>query len=459
LFLIIFRKFTNLFTTAVSPEIAMSLFSTPSGMSRRHFMSHLAGASAMAIPAMSFTSALAANSSSLSKNHKSAILLWMGGGPPTIDMWDMKPGASTGGQHKPIATSADGVQISEHLPMMAKQMKHMAIVRSMSTKEADHNRGRYYMHTGYVPNPNIEHPGYGSVVAHELATKDLEIPPFVSVGGGSVGPGFLGMQYAPFVVSSNGDVRNLGMGMGPDQLEQRMHMLAAIEDGFIAQVTGEAPRVGADGRSTINKVTSASEHRKAIEKTAMLLTSKQMEAFKVNKEPKDVQDRYGTTGFAKGCLMARRLVEAGVPFVEVDLGGWDMHNGVFAALEKKLPELDKAMSALVEDLVQRGMWKDTAVIWMGEFGRTPRINGNTGRDHWARSWSTVVGGGSFKEGIAVGATNSDGTQVESEPYTSQDLMASVCKSLGISLDTTFTSRNGRPMKIANSGKVIKELFA
>jgi uncharacterized protein (DUF1501 family) len=158
--------------------------------------------------------------------------------------------------------------------------------------------------------------------------------------------------------------------------------------------------------------------------------------------------------------MARRLVEAGVPFVEVDLGGWDNHAGIFKTLgDTKLPELDKAMAALVADLDERGLLKDTAIMWMGEFSRTPRINGNAGRDHWARAWSVVVGGAGMKGGIAVGNTNADGTSVESEPYSSQDVMASVLKSLGVSLETTFTSRNGRPMKIANSGKVIKELFA
>ena len=158
--------------------------------------------------------------------------------------------------------------------------------------------------------------------------------------------------------------------------------------------------------------------------------------------------------------MARRLVEQGVPFVEVDLGGWDTHRDNFNALQNnKLPELDKAMSALVADLDERGLLEDTAIIWMGEFGRTPRINGNTGRDHWARSWSLVLGGAGMNGGIAVGRTSADGTEVETEPYTSQDVMATVCKALGISLETTFTSRNGRPMKIANGGKVIGELFS
>lgn len=417
----------------------------PEGMNRRHFMSHVVGAAALALPTIDFTNTLLANAADLRKRHKACILLWMGGGPSSMDIWDLKPGAPTGGPFKQIATSADGVAICEHMPLMAKQMHNMAIVRSMSTREADHARGRYYMHTGYVPNPNIEHPGYGSVIAHELSSQvpGLEIPPFVSVGGGSVGPGFLGMSWAPFVVDSNGNVRNLDMGVGGNRLEQRLAMLSAIEGRFIGEKRGSA----------------ADDHSKIIQKTVKLMTSSQMDAFKVSKEPKEVQEKYGTSGFAKGCLMARRLVEAGVPFVEVDLGGWDNHAGIFNILQQqKLPELDKAMSALVSDLSDRGMLEDTVVMWMGEFGRTPNINAGGGRDHWARSWSVVVGGGGFNKGLVVGETSVDGKEVISEAYASQDLMASVLKALGIGLETTFTAKNGRPMKIANSGKVIKELF-
>ena len=421
-----------------------SLFDIPAGMNRRHFMSHLAGAAALAGPATAFTNSLLANATDMKKRHKSAILLWMGGGPSTMDIWDLKPGAPTGGPFKQISTSADGIAICEHMPLMAKQMHHMSVVRSMSTREADHMRGRYYMHTGYVPNPNVEHPGYGSVIAHELAEKvsGLEIPPFVSVGSGSVGPGFLGMTWAPFVVDSNGNVRNLDMGIDPARLAQRLEMLATIENKFIGEKRGG----------------SAEDHKKVIEKTVSLMTSKQMDAFKVMKEPKEVQDRYGTTGFGRGCLLARRLVEAGVPFVEVDLGGWDNHADIFPMLSnRKLPELDKAMSALVSDLADRGLLDDTAIIWMGEFSRTPTINAGAGRDHWARSWSVVVGGAGFKRGVVVGETSSDGKEVVGEAYSSQDVMASVLKSLGISLETTFTAKNGRPMKIANAGKVIREL--
>jgi len=417
-------------------------------MSRRHFMSHMAGSSAMAATALSMGHTLQTHAADMKKNKKAAILLWMSGGPSTMDIWDLKPGASTGGPFRPIRTKGD-MEICEHMPKTAEVMDKLSIIRSMSTREADHQRGRYYMHTGYVPNPNIEHPSYGSVLSHELyeQRKDLEIPPFVSVGGGSVGPGFLGMSWAPFVVNSNGQVNNVKMDIDDARLTQRMATLDLIEQGFVKQNRGSA----------------SEDHMKILKKTLNLMTSEQMEAFKVAKEPKEVADKYGTSGFGRGCLLARRLVEAGVPFVEVDFGGWDNHANIFNTLSQgpqaKLPQMDMAMSALVNDLDSRGMLQDTAIIWMGEFSRTPRINGNTGRDHWARSWSVVVGGGGLKGGLAVGKTNEDGTNVETEPYTSQDVMASVCKGLGISLETTFTSKNGRPMKIANGGKVIKELFS
>lgn len=418
---------------------------TPMGMSRRHFMKHAAGAGALLGSSLAMGHSLQLYAQELKKNRKSAILLWMGGGPATIDLWDLKPGTATGGPFKPISTSGD-VQICEHLPMMAQQMHNMAIIRSMSTREADHDRGRYYMHTGFVPNPNVEHPSYGAVLAHELMAQrpELEIPPFISVGGASEGPGFLGMAWSPFTVGSDGRVNDLEMGLDERRLIQRMRVLEMIEKNFINQSRGNA----------------SEDHQKILEKTLNLMTSSQMEAFKVEKEPQPVRERYGDNPFGRGCLMARRLVEVGVPFIEVDLGGWDNHQGIHNILQnQRLPVLDKAMSALVSDLEQRGMLKDTAIVWMGEFGRTPRINGDAGRDHWARSWSVVVGGGGMKGGIAVGATSEDGTEVASEPYSSEDVMASVCKSLGISLETTYTSKNGRPMKIANGGKVIKELFA
>lgn len=424
----------------------MNPFSTPAGMSRRHFMKHVAGASALTGSALAMGHTLQTHAQDLTKRRKSAILLWMGGGPSTMDIWDLKPGSRNGGEFRPISTAGD-MQICEHMPLMAKNMDKMSLVRSMSTREADHNRGRYYLHTGYVPNPNIEHPSYGSVIAHELIEQrpELEIPPFVAVGGDSVGPGFLGMAWAPFSVSSNGQVRNLDLNMDVNRLSARKLALMELESRYM---------------QNDNRGIAVREHLEVIDKTFKLMTSPQMAAFKVSEESQAVRDRYGDNGFGNGCLMARRLVETGVPFVEVSLGGWDNHADIFPTLrDDKLPMLDKAMAALVEDLDERGLLQDTAIIWMGEFSRTPNINGGAGRDHWARSWSVAVGGGGLNSGIAVGQTNADGTEVETEPYSAEDLMATVCHALGISLETTFTSLNGRPMKIANSGRLIRELVS
>jgi hypothetical protein len=396
------------------------------------------------MPAFALTRTLRANAEALSRNHKSAILLWLGGGPPSIDMWDMKPGAPTAGQFKPISTKGD-FQICELMPQLAEQMKHLSVIRSMSTREADHDRGRYYMHTGFVPNPSVEHPSYGAVVAHELEDErpELEIPPFVSIGGASEGPGFLGMAYAPFQVDANGQIRDAQMSVPWPRMVERMKLLSALEGRFIEERRG----------------TAAEEHAKVLAKTQALLSSEQMKAFQVRTEPQEMMARYGDNNFGRGCLMARRLVEVGVPFVEVNSGGWDLHQGCFTSLETKLPELDKAFSALVEDLQQRGLLESTVVLCMGEFGRTPRINGEAGRDHFARAWSVVLGGAAMEGGRAIGKTNAEGTAVESEPHSSEDLMATVCHALGISLETTYTAKNGRPMKIAGGGRVIRELFA
>jgi uncharacterized protein (DUF1501 family) len=412
-------------------------------MSRRHFMRHLAGASALAMPAFALARTLRAHAPSLSRDHKSCILLWLGGGPPTIDMWDLKPGAPTGGEFKPIAT-AGNFEISELLPQLAQQMNRLSVIRSMSTREADHDRGRYYMHTGYVPNPSVEHPSYGAVIAHEMESKvpELEIPPFISIGGSAEGPGFLGMAYAPFQVDDNGTIRDADMSVPWKRMADRMKLLGALEARFISEQRGAA----------------AEEHAKVLAKTEDLLTSDQMAAFKVRYENAETIGRYGDNSFGRGCLMARRLVEVGVPFVEVNSGGWDLHQGCFTSLRTKLPELDKAFSALVEDLEQRGLLGSTVVLCMGEFGRTPRINGEAGRDHFARAWSVALGGASIQGGRAIGRTSADGTDVETDPYSSEDLMTTVCHALGIPLQTTYTTPSGRPMKIAGGGRVIKELF-
>jgi hypothetical protein len=423
-------------------------------------MQHLA-TSAVAIPGLQFLNHLNAHADQVKKNQKACILLWMSGGPPTIDIWDLKPGSKNGGEFKPISTSGD-LQISEHMPETAKVMKHLSVVRSMSTREADHGRGRYYMHTGFIPNPTVVHPTFGSVVSYELGAKrkDLEIPSFVSIGGPSMGPGFLGMMHSPFMVGSNGEIQNASMrkDLNDTRLKQRLDMLASVETDFIKSGRGQLPK----------------DHKDVYAKAVNLMTSKQMSAFKVQDEKPETIAMYCGTGtnaaggamgmgarnpFGMGCMMARRLVEAGVPFVEVDLGGWDLHQGVFNTLRtQRLPVIDQAIAGLTADLEQRGMLKDTTIVWMGEFGRTPRINQDVGRDHWAASWSVMVGGGGLKGGLAVGETDKDGIACTSQAYLPGDIWATVSHALGIPLDTVHTSKNGRPMKLANGGTPIKELI-
>jgi len=428
----------------------------PAGMSRRHFLNHMATAAAT-IPTLQFLSHLQANAAEVRKNQKACILMWMSGGPPSIDIWDLKPGSKNGGEFKPIDTTGD-LQISEHMPKTAQQMKHLSVVRSMSTREADHGRGRYYMHTGYVPNPTVTHPGFGSVVSYELGQKrkELEIPAYVAIGGGGMSPGYLGMANSPFVVDANGNIRNATGESDQGRLNQRLAMLDVIESNFIQSKRGESPK----------------SHQEVYQKAVNLMTSKQMNAFKVSEEKPELLEKYtgtpapggrgmmgGGNGFGRSLLMARRLVEAGVPFVEVDLGGWDLHNDVFNTLKnQRLPVLDAGIAALTEDLQQRGLLEHTTLVWMGEFGRTPRINQNVGRDHWAASWSVMIGGGGLKGGQAVGATDADGTGIEGKSYLPGDIWATVAHAMGIPLDTVHTSGRGRPMKIANGGTPIQELI-
>lgn len=417
------------------------------GMSRRHFLSHAAMGSAAVMGASDFLTNLQLNAAEVSKNRKACILIWLGGGAPTIDMWDLKPGSKNGGEFKPISTAGD-LQISEHLPGIAKQMDVLSVVRSMSTREADHNRGAYFMHTAYVPNPTVVHPTFGSVVSYELGTKrkELEIPSFISIGGGAMSPGFLGMSHAPFTVDAGGRIQNADMGgTNAERLENRLGMLATIEEGFIKSNRGDAGQA----------------HKDVYSKAVNLMRSEQMEAFKFDQEKPEVREAYGRGGFGDSLLMARRLVERGVPFVEVNtLGGWDLHNDVFNTLKnQRLPILDKGISALTADLKQRGMIDDVVIICMGEFGRTPRINQNVGRDHWAASWSVLIGGGGLQGGKAIGETDSEGTRIVSESYLPGDLWATASYALRIPLDTVHTSKRGRPMKIAGGGQPIKGLIS
>jgi len=435
-------------------------------MNRRHFLKHVAGASALAIPSLHFLQGLRAAQTKLKKDNKSLIILWMGGGPSHMDLWDLKPGEQTGGEFKPIKTSASGLEVSEVLPKVAQQMKNLSIVRSLVTNEGSHERGTVLMNTGRQPSPVVQFPAMGAVASSQLTSKDLALPGFIGVGGTAqrIGPGFLGMMYAPFTVQSAGQPpanikppSNLGGSQleTMERLRRRQRLFYSVEDHFAESVFPHL-RTPAEREAA----GSPAEAHEAIYKKGFDLTVSPLRTvFEVNREPAKVLEAYGgqRNGFGMGCLLARKLIEQGVTCVEVDLGGWDNHTAVFNTLRTNLgPRLDQGMSALVKDLVDSGRWKNTVVLWMGEFGRTPRINQNAGRDHWARCWSVVVGGGAIQGGVGYGATSKDGMDVAENPCSIGDLFATVYKGLGLDPATKVRDNLGRPLEIAE-GKPLKGL--
>jgi hypothetical protein len=427
-------------------------------MSRRHFLKHVAGYSLMALPAAQFLRTITANAQALRHNNKSVIIMWMGGGPATIDIWDLKPGRPTGGDFRPINTSVPGIQISEHMPITARQMQHLAIVRSLTTSEGDHNRGHQLMHTSYTPNPAIAYPSLGSVLAlkgpQQPNYRPVSLPAYIGVGGGADGPGFLGMNYAPFSIQNPGtpppNIRPPS-GIGGNNVEQmerirrRQRLFYDLEDSFRLS---RAPHLQTEQeRARFNDASKA--HAEIYGKGFSLVASREGRVFDLAGEPQRLREDYGNNNFGRSALMARRLVEAGVSAVEISLGGWDTHNANFNALStRQLPTLDRAMGTLVRDLVERGLWRNTVLVWMGEFGRTPRINQNAGRDHWSRCWSVVVGGGAIRGGQVVGATDQDGLDVANNPAYVGDVFATIYRGLGIDPADQIRDPIGRPFAIA-----------
>jgi hypothetical protein len=423
--------------------------------SRRDWL-RLTAVGAVGVSQSGWLGALAADADP--KKHKSVILLWMNGGPATIDLWDLKQGHGNGGPFKEIE-AVPGLKISEHLPKLAKLGKELAVVRSMATREGDHQRARVVSLTGYTPQGAIQFPAIGALVAHEFDDPKADLPGFVSVGGrlGDIGGGFLGPRYAPFVVG--GDRERGGMGAPSVDLKvpdldrpagvsteahvKRLELLAGLEKDF---APGKAHPV-------------AETMRAATDRAIRLMRPEAAAAFRLEDEKAAVRDTYGRSAFGQGCLLARRLVERGVSFVEVSLDGWDTHNNNFDRVKGLSGTLDTGFAALLSDLKNRGLLDSTLVVCQGEFGRTPKINGQTGRDHWPASWSAVFAGCGVKGGQAVGKTSTDGTQVESDPTRTADLVATVMKAIGLDPTKQNMSNVSRPIRLADpAGKPIKELL-
>jgi hypothetical protein len=381
----------------------------------------------------------------------------------------LKPGHANGGPFKDIATSVSGIRISEHLPKVAMQMDRMAVIRSMSTKEEDHGRAAFLLRTGYRPEGPIQYPSIGALISKELGRDDSLLPNFVSIAPfrqfspEAYGPGFLGPTYAPLVLGDNPQapndyeqalkVQNLKAPgeVIPPRVDSRIDLLEEMDRAYAARQPGLSVR----------------SHQAAYDRAARLMRTSAAKAFHLDEEPAAVRDAYGRSLFGQGCLIARRLVERGVPFVEVTLGqlnnnavGWDTHGDNFNQVRQLSEVLDPAWATLMEDLKARGLLDSTLIVWMGEFGRTPQINNNQGRDHFPGAWSTVLAGGGLRGGQVVGRTSKDGTKVEDRPVSVPDLLATVCLALGMDPLKQNTSNIGRPIRIVDkAAKPLREVLA
>jgi len=440
-------------------------------INRRHFMKHLAGLSALALPGMAFWNSLRAAEKELKKENKSLIVMWMNGGASHMDLWDLKPGSDNGGEFKPIKTKASGVEISEVLPTLAGQFNHLSIVRSLVTNEGSHERGTELMNTGRAPSPVVQFPAMGAVVSSQLTPKDAPLPGFIGIGGTAqrIGPGFLGSLYSPFSIQSAGQPpQNIkppeSLGGTEDDKKARMlrrqKLFGVIENNFGDNLL---PGTSEAAKKDLGEAAQSHEtiYGKAFDLTIPKPGTKLDSVFDISKEDAKTVEAYGgrANQFGMGCLLARKLVEAGVTAVEVDLGGWDNHGNIFNTIRTgNGPRVDKGFGNLVKELTDRGMWQNTVVLFMSEFGRTPKINAGGGRDHWARCWSVALGGGAIKGGVAYGATNKDGTDLAdgSEKATIGDLFATVYKGLGLDPTTQVRDNLGRPLNIAD-GKPISAL--
>ena len=376
---------------------------------------------------------------------KHCIVLFMSGGASQLDTFDPKPGTKNGGPFAAIPTSAKGIEVSEHLPNVAEQAHHLSIIRSMVSREGNHERARYLLHTGYAPGGAVRHPTLGSITSHYLEDEFLDLPSCVNINSPTYSGGFLGAAHDPFVVKNPMQpVEDISYPaqMDTHRFRERLKMLRAIEKDFIAKRTGR----------------NTEAHEAIYKKADELINSPKIDAFDLDDEPIAVREAYGMNRFGQGCLMARRLVEAGVKFVEISLDGWDTHQNNFERTKELLDMVDPAYAMLLKDLSERDLLDETIVLWLGEFGRTPRINENDGRDHHTNGWSAVVAGGGVRGGQIVGSTDKNGTKVVSGAVGVPDLFASLCFALGIDGDEENYSRSGRPIRVVNDGTVIEELF-
>ena len=411
--------------------------------SRRQFMFNTAK-SALGVSVLSHFETLQAAIEPAAKKGKAkaVIALYMGGGMTHIDTWDPKTG-ETKGYKDPLKTNADGIQLGGYMTKMAKQANKISIIRSMTSKTGAHGPGNYLMHTGYDPRGTIIHPTLGSWAHHHLGRSHPTLPSSVAIGTGNSNAGFFAPSLAPIPISNpDGGLQNAKATVDDSTFKDRLGLMSELDSGF---------------RNKFN-VAPVKAYSEFYDETMKLLTSSDLEAFDLKKESDATQKLYGN-GFGRSCMLARRLVQHGVRYVEVNMGGWDMHNDVDAAMSRNGAAMDAGFAALLEDLEKTGLLATTMVVMFSEFGRTPNINDNKGRDHFPKVFSTVFAGGGVKGGYVYGASDADGKEPADKQVTPQDFIATVGAGLGLPIEKVVFSPSGRPFTVGDKGKAVSEIFA
>jgi hypothetical protein len=379
---------------------------------------------------------------------KNVIYLYMSGGQSHMDTWDPKEGVETAGPTKPIKTSADGVRISEYLPLSAQQMHHACVINSLTSTQGAHEQGNYMMHTSYDLRGTIRHPAMGAWLNVFQGGGNSTLPNFVFIGNDSrhPGSGFFPAQFSPLYVNNpeNG-LKNVKLqpGLTEDRFVKRMNLADELDQDF---------------RSTFQH-RNVKAYSDMYDNAMSMMKSEDLKAFDLTEEPEDLRKAYGKEAFGQGCLLARRLVERGVRFVEVSLGGWDTHAANFVRVPELCDTLDKGLATLLQDLNSRGLLKDTLVVLTSEFGRTPDINQNVGRDHYPKAFSAVLAGGGIAGGMTYGKTDKEGREVAENKVQIADFNATIAYALGLPLDQVIYSPSKRPFTIADKGQPITSVFA
>lgn len=376
---------------------------------------------------------------------RNVIYLYMSGGMSHVDTLDPKSG-EVAGPVKAIPTAADGIMLSEYLPGLAKKADKLALVRGIQTTQGAHEQGNYYMHTSYTMRGTISHPGLGAWIQKHEGKTNRTLPGSVRIGGGANGggAGFMEARYAPLILSSAYEgVRNSRMVVSEKEFNDRLLLSQQFDEAFHQKYNQKHVRA----------------YKDMYDDALRLMKSEDLAAFDLSREPKAVRDAYGDNGFGQGCLLARRLVEHDVRYVEVTLGGWDTHSNNFTAVPRLARILDQAVSTLLTDLERRGLLEETIVVLATEFGRTPVINDDDGRDHFPQAFSGFMAGGGIKGGIAYGKTDERGENVIEGKITVPDFNATIAYALGLPLQQVVYSPSKRPFTVADKGTPIMALFA